>query len=358
MRVLFVFYISSGGVETLNRHRIKALSKCGITCHLLYQDTGSGHQNIVNIQSYILKQPADIISLIKKQNYDLIVVCSNHLLLRTIKASGYKGILVYENQGLGNINQARRYLTKAAPMILHYADGLLYPKTQHLANLTTKYLPGLPQFSFHNCFDLETFHYRSGSPVNLPIVGWVGRIEKNKNWKAFLKIGERLCQAHPDLKLWMFIDHTLTKQTQQMQFERMIDRLNLKSRLSVFNSVTNDSMAVRLSEIADSGGFLCSTSHVEGFGYSLVEAMSCRCPVLSTDSDGIKSIIIDDVTGLYYDHDKIAEAFEKGDRLLRDKGLRNQLTKNALAHITKMFSPHRYTKEFLNMYQTLLNITQ
>lgn len=36
MNILFVFYVPSGGVETLNRQRSVALKKIGINSHFLY----------------------------------------------------------------------------------------------------------------------------------------------------------------------------------------------------------------------------------------------------------------------------------------------------------------------------------
>lgn len=36
MNILFVYYVSSGGVETLNRQRSSALKKKNIKCHFLY----------------------------------------------------------------------------------------------------------------------------------------------------------------------------------------------------------------------------------------------------------------------------------------------------------------------------------
>jgi hypothetical protein len=44
-RVLFVFVLPSGGVDTLNRMRIQALAGRNIDSHLLYFQSGSGAQN-------------------------------------------------------------------------------------------------------------------------------------------------------------------------------------------------------------------------------------------------------------------------------------------------------------------------
>jgi glycosyltransferase involved in cell wall biosynthesis len=355
MKVLFIYYISSGGVETLNRHRIRALTKRGITCHLLYQEQGSGHGNIAGIPTFVLSEPHEIIALIKKQNYDLVVICSNNSLLQRIKLSGYNGVLVYEAQGFGDKNAGRRYFSNAASIIRTYADGILYPKTKHLVELAKTHLPDCPHYSFHNCFDLGHFHYQNGRKLGAPVIGWVGRIEPNKNWKEFLQIAAQFISTNPTLKIWMFIDPTLTSKNQQLRFDRMVNSMSLSSHLTVYHSVSNDKMATHYSEIGDSGGFLCSTSKVEGFGYSLVEAMSCRCPVLTTDSDGVKSIVVDGLSGLYYSQGQITEAVRNGERLLNKTVFRTKMLENAVNHVKTTFSPERYANEFIHMYRSLLN---
>ncbi|WP_246079178.1 hypothetical protein [Paenibacillus piri] len=37
----------------------------------------------------------------------------------------------------------------------------------------------------------------------------MGRIQRNKNWRTFLQIGQELRAAIPKLRLWMFEDVTL-----------------------------------------------------------------------------------------------------------------------------------------------------
>ena len=51
---------------------------------------------------------------------------------------------------------------------------------------------------------------------------------------------------------------------------------------------------------AETGGCLVSTSLYESAPMTFIEAMSCKCPVVSADVGGVKEIITDNVTGRLY----------------------------------------------------------
>jgi glycosyltransferase involved in cell wall biosynthesis len=112
-------------------------------------------------------------------------------------------------------------------------------------------------------------------------------------------------------------------------------------------------MANYFSMIGESGGFLCSTSKVEGAPYSLLEAMSCKCPVLTTDSDGVKSSIIHNQTGKYYTLGNVDEAVKEAKELIMDSQLREYIRVNALQHVKINFSPELYCANFIAMIRSL-----
>ncbi|MGG3740019.1 hypothetical protein [Paenibacillus chibensis] len=74
MNVLFVFYVPSGGMDTLNRLRCKALKKYGIHASCLYYYWGAGVQNNDEIPMYITNNDDEIRGILAAGNYDVIVV--------------------------------------------------------------------------------------------------------------------------------------------------------------------------------------------------------------------------------------------------------------------------------------------
>lgn len=343
-KILFVFYLPSGGMETLNRQRCKALTKYGIECHLLYLQNGTGMQNISQIPTYITNNDAEIKSIVLN-HFDAIFVCSDYPMLQRIRNFGYTGKLIYEIQGLGSYKNAEKILSQAKTIILKHANGILIPKTGHLLSLVNQLFPSVDKHCFHNCFDSTEFGYRIKPRLPYPIIGWIGRLELNKNWDDFLMIAMRFIKQKPETKFWMFIDDTLSNPHEKTRFDNLLNRYKLTDHVTVHTNIPHKQMADYLSMIGDSGGFLLSTSKVEGFGYAVIEAMSCRCPVLSSDSDGVKAFITHDVTGKFYINENIGSAVAQGMELTNDLELRNKIITNALNHLS-LFNLDTYAMEF------------
>jgi glycosyltransferase involved in cell wall biosynthesis len=351
LRILFVFYVPSGGVETLNRQRYEALKVRGVESHFLYLKEGTGLQNQIDAPIFITNKDENIAKIIADGHYTAIVVCSDINLLEKIRLYGYEGIVLYEVQGLGkNIEHAELFLiNRAYSYVMKYASGILYPKTPHLLSSIQKSFPYKKKFSFHNPINTEIFKHYDLPKSEAPIIGWVGRLEENKNWKDFLRIGERFIQIYPNLKLWMFEDRTLAKPEEVGQFQLMVNELQIQDHLVTFENQPHHKMAEYFSKIGDSGGFICSTSVVEGFGYAVLEALSCRCPVLATDSDGVRSFITHNVTGKFYQHGNINDAQMQGVSLISNTDLRERIRTNGVEHVLKHFSLSEYADNFIEM---------
>lgn len=353
-RVLFTFFVPSGGVETLNRQRYYALNEDGILPHFLYTQAGTGLQNEVGASTFVTDNDDEIKNIISNEKYNAIVVGSDLSLLKKIKDFGYDGILIYEIQGLGyNKEYAYSFLSDHAEYINKYCDAILYPQTPHLSEAFETYFPQKIKYCFHNCFDTDRFKYQYHPKYNYPILGWVGRIEENKNWRDFLKIGNEFVKENNSVQLWMFEDNTLGEKSERILFQKMIDELGLRNNLTIYANQPHHMMAKFFSIIGDSGGFLCSTSKVEGFGYAVLESMICRCPVLSTDSDGVRSFITHNITGKYFEFGNISNAVREGKELMLDKGLREKIINNGVNHIEEYFSKKKYAENFKEMLYTL-----
>ena len=355
MKVLFIYYIPSGGMETLNRMRNKSLKLAGIECHFLYHLNGHGLQNPIDAPIFITKNEKEIREVIQNGKYTAIVVSSDPRELQLIRSINYSGLLIYDIQGLGiNKEFAYEYLQHHAGYYVNaYADAILSPETPHIIDAVLKVFPNKPRYHFHNCIDFNQVKYREGKKSDVPIVGWIGRIEPNKNWRDFLYICYMLKRKVPPLKFWMFEDSSLSTEKERKMFNRLVKSFQLENSLKIFDNQPYDMMPEYYSVIGDSGGFLCSTSKVEGFGYAILEALACRCPVLSSDSDGVRSFIIHDQTGKFYKSGKTKHAVEEGIDLLFNHEKREQIRVNGQKHALDNFSLETYSQNFVNMLNGL-----
>ncbi|RIW39109.1 glycosyltransferase [Bacillus salacetis] len=358
MKILFVYYVPSGGVETLARQRTAALANSGIQFQFLFFSQGAGMQNIKE-KTWITNDDTQISSILHSERFDAIIVGSDYPFLERVRKLGYTGKLIYEVQGMGILSTADSILKYAQPYVNQYADAILLPKTPHLVSLIDKYYPLKKKYSFHNCIDTTNFTYVTEGVSAEPymLLGWVGRLEENKNWKEFLKISKRLVTSHPNLRIWIFTDSNLNPPSEVRAFQKMARTLKLQRHITMLSNIPYNQMPTYYTRIGNSGGMLCSTSKYEGFGYAMVEAMCCLCPVLTTDSDGIKSFIFHNSTGKIYRQGDINHAVREATDFIHNAPLKAQIRQNAQQYIKQHFTPEIYAANFLQMLRELqLNI--
>ncbi|MDO7906980.1 glycosyltransferase family 4 protein [Paenibacillus sp. JX-17] len=357
MKVLFMFYVPSGGVDTLNRQRCLALRGHGVECHCLYIRPGAGIQNAGDIPTFVTSNEAEIGQLIQTHGYTAIIVVSAYEYIPFIRQIGYTGIIIFEVQGYGPQDQARQALMQAQPYVLPYVNGVLNPNTPHITALFEELFPNITRFGFNNSMDTHSFTYRGLPPAGHPVIAWLGRFERgdNKNWREFLMLTHHLVHVNPAIQLWMFEDINLSVPEERAAFYDMLQLLNVGANTRVLSNIPHPIMADYFSIIGDSGGFLCLTSKTEGAPYAVIEAMSCRCPVLSTDIDGVRSSLIHNVTGKVYPMGDITSGFYEALELMQNTVLRNALIHNAQVHVRQEFSPEKYCREFIGMLRALTN---
>lgn len=349
MKVLFTFYVPSGGVETLNRLRCKALKEIGIEGHLLYLENGSGLQNISGIPVYISPTDNELQTLLMTQEYDAIVTTSDYLMTLRLRQIGYIGPILYEIQGLGTRDQAEQALNEAEPILRDFCQGMLMPPTPHLVELATKICPTIPRYIFSNPVDTDTFLPLNVKAPNRPIIAWIGRLEANKNWELFLHIAHSLILVKPELLFWMFLDDKLSSEAERNSFWEIVQLRGLSEHIRVISNAPHASMPEYLSLIGESGGLLLSTSHLEGFGYAVAEAISCRCPVLSTDSDGVRLFIRHNETGKFFAMGDVSGAVKEILELMDNHSLREMIRRNGQDYISRLMSPQQYAANFHQM---------
>ncbi|GGF89709.1 hypothetical protein GCM10010913_08890 [Paenibacillus aceti] len=310
-------------------------------------------QNPSDFPIYITEDDYETKQILDRGNYQTIIVTTDHKCFERFRNLGYYGKFILEIQGYGPKEVARQKLTEAIPIVNTHASALLNPRTPHIAALFNELYPYIPHFNFNNCFDSDHFTYQPVYSPQHPIIAWVGRMEDNKNWREFLVIGHQLSHYYPDLELLMFEDINLSIPSEREQFMQIASYLNLHSRIRLLSNVPNSDMKYYFSTVGESGGFLISTSKVEGAPQSLLEAMSCRCPVLATDSDGVATSIIHNVTGKSYALGDIGQAIIEARDLIENHARREYIRDSAYHHIRTEFGIEQYCNNFIHMLHSI-----
>lgn len=131
--------------------------------------------------------------------------------------------------------------------------------------------------------------------------------------------------------------------------EDMINRKGL-SDSAMINQPTNN-----ISEEYSKSSMIVMTSHYEGFGMVLVEAMLCGVPAIAFNCKcGPKDIIDDGRNGLLVPEGNVTALAEAMKKLMRDEGLRQRMGAEALK-IRDKYSEEKVMDSWVRLFENLAN---
>ena len=172
-----------------------------------------------------------------------------------------------------------------------------------------------------------------------PLVVWIGRLENQKSPFEFIRIGIRLLREGRIFR-FALVGDTPDYAESVAELRREIPP-EFQHSFPFLRGVPPSEMPSIYNAARITDGCLVSTSLNESQPMVLLEAMACRCPVVSSRVGGVPEIVEDGITGYLYDlgDDETAgravvELAEPGGRQTRDA-----MTGRALAAVRKRHSP-------------------
>ncbi|WP_421535689.1 glycosyltransferase [Priestia sp. D3YE.R1] len=167
-----------------------------------------------------------------------------------------------------------------------------------------------------------------------------GRMEPQKNYKLMLEAFSEVYKTYSNIRLVILGDGYLRK-----ELEEDIKRLNISNSVLLKGRVSNVEK-----ELNNAHVYLMS-SNWEGLPLSVMEAMSCGLPIISTKAGGVIDIIKHNKNGCLInigDKEKLIEAMLK---MVTEPDLRNQFSISALES-SKMFDIKECANKHMELYLT------
>lgn len=125
-----------------------------------------------------------------------------------------------------------------------------------------------------------------GDPVYL----WVGRLDQNKDPETLLKAFTDFAARHPSATLYMiFTGNTLIETVRALALKKI-------TQIKLVGKVAHPEME----QWFNAADFIISTSHYEGSGVAVCEAMSCGCIPLLTDIPAFRMMTGDSKCGALF----------------------------------------------------------
>lgn len=121
---------------------------------------------------------------------------------------------------------------------------------------------------------------------------------------------------------------------QKEELENRVKELKLEKHVFFKGKISNNEVPAALNEM----DIFCALSHRESFGVSLVEAMAMEVPVVATDIDGFKEVLIDRKTGVLVSGNSSNQCVLELKKLILNKDARKEMGRNGREHVIKEYN--------------------
>jgi glycosyltransferase involved in cell wall biosynthesis len=354
VKVLFLYrFCTLGGVETVLRHRLDSLARRGVAVSLAFLDDLGGSATFRDAPvADLCFGRREIGQLLAQKRFDFILPIDTPEVEPLLRGSGGDAIVVAEVH------------SNHAPNLeyLHALDGtstraIIVPSA-HQRDLVLRDFPavrraGIPVFVVPNPIDPALFRFVPPPRVpERPVVGWVGRLEPQKNWRQFVAIAAELTRTGADLD-FILVGGARAPDAVKDTLRSLVTRRELAARFRWVSALAYERMPAFFSLLGASGGCLVPTSAVEPFGMTVLEAMACDAPVVAPRVDAFAELIEDGVSGLHFPPGDTLAATEAVRRVLADGDLRERLRAGGRDRVAARFTADRSVDRFLEVLSAL-----
>jgi len=156
----------------------------------------------------------------------------------------------------------------------------------------------------------------------------LGRLSSEKELGNLLKIISILKESIPNIKVGI-----AGKGPEKGRLEKKILDLSLQTNVNLLGLVDN------IVDFYNSGKVFVLTSRTEGLPRTVIEAMACGVPCVSSNVGDIQDIIEDNINGyLIEDYRKLKQFIKRVETLLTDKKKYVYFSENSIKNINEKFS--------------------
>ncbi len=172
------------------------------------------------------------------------------------------------------------------------------------------------------------------------VILYVGSEAKRKNLIVLLKAVALVVQEIPDIQLVKIGKAQDTAMHQQLQ--------ETASMLNITKNITWKEYVDSLREEYNQATLFVFPSLYEGFGFPVLEAMACGCPVITSDKTSLPEIAGD--AAVYFDGQNEKELAKKIILLLKTKSLQQKMAKKGINQ-AKKFTWKQCAEETMKVYE-------
>jgi glycosyltransferase involved in cell wall biosynthesis len=186
-------------------------------------------------------------------------------------------------------------------------------------------------------------------PPNVPVVGMIGRMVREKGYREFIEAAAQILMEFPDVHFLCIGDELKSDHdASRKEFQKLIIDLKLNDRIH-FTGMRSD-----IPELLSLLKIYTLPSYREGMPRSIIEAMAMGIPVVATKIRGCREEVVDGETGYLVpprDGTALARAIMA---LLRDPERAENFGREGRNRALSDFSEEDVLKKQMEIYENLI----
>ena len=187
-------------------------------------------------------------------------------------------------------------------------------------------------------------------PQNATIAIYTGRLVSYKGLPLLLKVWNEIRLKHENVLLILAGTGGLDIHNCEDELRAYVKVTGLENHVLFTGAVQNVPEYLQASDI-----FVFPTEN-DAFPSSIVEAMACGLPVLTTPVGAIKTIVTDGETGVLIQPGNAEQLFQALNVMLSDKVMASCLGQAARKSVQNFYSAQIVSKEYLALFQGFLGL--
>ncbi|MEH7886317.1 glycosyltransferase family 4 protein [Bacillus sp. JJ1609] len=353
MKVLVIWrLLTVGGVNAGWRNRSIYFKKHGIDTEFLYTTDHGGLHIMEDIAPvYLTKDDNEIINIIKKNHYDAIIVVDTAAAYKWIRKAKFTGPVIIEAR--------TPEIIKLQPHLKNFKgikpEVIVVPSNyqRRIVSILTETKPieviynGVDTSFFRMLPEKEIdFHSVPVLPADKKIIGWIGRLDKRKNWPMLLEVAKRIKCERKDIEFWVIGG---AQSVQREEFRAKWQEENLTDIVKWFPVIPYQQMPDVYAKIRHSGGCTLATTKSESFGNTFIESMACGVPVVASNMMPVTELVPEGQTGMLYRGQNVDDAVAKIYSILDAPELHQNMSKKATEHVRQNFSIEVVAEQYIDL---------
>lgn len=184
----------------------------------------------------------------------------------------------------------------------------------------------------------------------------VGRCHRKKGYDLIPGIADSLRKKYSNFK-WLLVGNGLEKLRDEIKQKELSDYIILKDQIGMHNVIDKNGEIkipkdelIRLLKCSDIFVF---PTRLEGFPMVLIEAMAAGLPVVTTNSPGVREVVIHNKTALLSEIDDVDSMTSNIIKLIKNNNLRKKLIRESRKELPK-YDLSNIANQYLELYTQLV----